>query len=282
MARLKELIEDVLKIRSREGRSTNRTEDPIKPILSVVDNGSQDGEAIRFDLFWDTFISIAKQPPDYPNAINSLSEIVKDIKSRGTLIIRGTPAKTPLGVAWTDLPYLGVEMREAWNNAPPTSTALEWQHINEFAARLTFDDTCNFSLYGIWMLRDALETPRLLTERQSNEGDRQPSDEDEVSVDELLPAALQWIFHCRDLLMKLSIEGHSYAKSGVNAPDPAFLGKLAKDAGVEQTGYNARRWNFWRSRLEEISKATDHAGGREKVAKVAYQGVQQMEKIDKK
>ena len=248
------------------------------PIVRTVRENPESPQDLRFDLFWDAFILLAKNQLTIDDAakIIRLVDLVDDIKASGYIMIEDSPVKTALGSPWTDVPYLGAQMREAWNQAPPVLSAEQWANLNQFAARLTWRGTIDLSLYAIWSLRDALEAPRPLTERQTGEGDKQAQNASEVSVDELLPGALEWITTCAEMLADLSYAKKSYKDPNKPGPDPAFLGKMAKDAGLEETGFNEARWRFWQKRLAEVSQAKDDAGGREKVAKLAYQGLQSM------
>ena len=210
---------------------------------------------------WDAAILRAKQSS--APQLDTLAELVKLVKAQ--------PAP------WSELPSLGLSMREAWNTAPPQSTPEEWSNLNGFAARLTANESSDFSLFALWSLRDALEVPRQLTERQTGAGDSQSSQE--TSVDELLPAAIEWLEICGSQMVACTIQSRVYAQEG-QSPDPGWLGKLAKDTGIAKGGFSVRRWQFWRRKLQEISEARDNAGGREKIAKVAYQGLLAMEKVD--
>ena len=249
------------------------------PISQTIRQDANDNP--RFDHLWDALILVAENQllTDDTTKLDRLAELVRAIKDLGPLVHSGQTVKTDVGTAWTDLPYLGAQIREAWNTAPPKSSTEQWANLNGFAARLTASETQDFSLFAIWALRDALETPRPLTERQTSGGDTQAKSEEEVSVDELLPAVLQWLEYWGDGMVALTVRSHVYTKEG-QSNDPAFLGKLANDAGIAKGGYSVRRWGFWRKRLEEISKAKDDAGGREKIAKLAYQGLEKMKQID--
>ncbi|KAL9048940.1 MAG: hypothetical protein Q9162_007469 [Coniocarpon cinnabarinum] len=239
------------------------------------------GSDTDFGLLWNAFIYVTKNhlSPQDESKLDRLAALVRAIKDLGPLTVNGEPVKTKSGTPWTDLPRIGLAMREEWNSSPPRCSPTQWASLNGFAARLTALDAADFSLYGIWALRDALETPRLLTERQSGEGDSQAKKDEEVSVDELLPAVLQWLQACGDKMVALTIQSHVYTQPG-QSNDPAFLGKLASDAGIAKGGYSVRRWGFWKKRLHEISEAHDNAGGREKIAKLAYQGILRMGEID--
>lgn len=131
--------------------------------------------------------------------------------------------------AHVDLPIFGALMRETWNFDPPAVSPGTWANLNAFAAQLTVGGI-DFSLYGIWALRDALE-------------------EDDQAVSQVLPAAVQWFRCAGPVLASLALNG---------AADPQradWLGPLCTKAGLTDLGFTTRRWIFWRSRLEEIAAA---------------------------
>jgi hypothetical protein len=131
--------------------------------------------------------------------------------------------------AHVDLPVFGAEMRETWNDGPPIVSPGTWANLNAFAAQLTAGGI-DFSLYGIWALRDALE-------------------QDGHEVSQVLPAAVQWLRCAGPELASLTLEG---ADSSEGA---AWLGPLCTQAGLTDLGFTTRRWNFWKSRLEGIAAA---------------------------
>jgi hypothetical protein len=131
--------------------------------------------------------------------------------------------------AHVDLPVFGAQMRETWNFDPPAVSPGTWANLNAFAAQLTVAGI-DFSLYGVWALRDALE-------------------QDERDVSMVLPAAVQW-FRCAGPVLA------SLALNGVAHPQRAdWLGPLGTKAGLTDPGFTTRRWNFWKSRLEELAAA---------------------------
>lgn len=94
----------------------------------------------------------------------------------------------------------------------------------------------DFSLYGIWALLDALET-------------------DDGDVSSMLPAAVQWLRCAGPVLASLALNG------ALSDDGAAWLGPLCVNAGRMDLGYTARRWNFWKSRLEEIAAAGGESAG---------------------
>ncbi len=123
---------------------------------------------------WDLWYSVlhaAKRIPWADEARQGkLLELVRALKARPD-----PPAPVPLtqplrrywiwesGTLWSDLVVLGPSAREAWNDCcgcgagwmAPEQHA--WANVNAFVARLTATNIADFSLYGIWALRPALE-----------------------------------------------------------------------------------------------------------------------------
>lgn len=217
-----------------------------------------------------------------------LAILVKDIKQQGP-IFASQSADTSAGRMWNDLPFLGSALRERWNDAPPAMLAESWTNLNMFVALLTTYATHDASLLGLWTLRMALEVRRPLTAREASDDSKRTV----ATVDELLPAACAWLSEgLFEHFANLCLQGKSFSK-GTGQPDPGKPGELAKSgetdaeeeglasgdvvgqekmvARVEESGFNAARWRFWHARLKSISEMRDHAGGREKVAKVAFQ-----------
>ena len=116
-----------------------------------------------------------------------------------------------------------------------------WTTLNAFLAKLTARNvsSCDFSLYGLWLLRDCLEeevTPQYL--------------------DKALPAASQWIRHATQVLRESSQEWPKSPTPG----DPARGTLLPLDLilaytlsggslWVDKRGFCKERWSFWRDRL---------------------------------
>lgn len=211
-------------------------------------------DELPWDKLWNAFASIAKDPHDDNDAVQDRAiELLAAIKALPVLEKAGTPCKTSLGTAWHDLPYFGVSMRDAWNFAPPSMSDEQWARLNAFVARVTAKGVSDFSLYAIWSIRDALEVPRVFSERDTSAGDAPPKNKEEAPISELLPGALQWFVHCGPQLWQLVQQKRGY-KTASNQPDPAKLGKLASEAGLTETGFNKARWDFWKQRFQEVSE----------------------------
>ena len=184
---------------------------------------------------WEAVIAAADTPDD---AVRSrLVGLLTAIKGQGVLVRTGGQECTVWDMrAHVDLPVFGALMRETWNDAPPAMSAGSWANLNAFAAQLTAGGI-DFSLYGIWALREALE-----------------DDDSEISV--VLPAAVQWFRCAGPALASLARKGAGVLHGGADR-----LGPLCTQAGLTDGGFTTRRWSFWQSRLEEIAAAGGETAG---------------------
>jgi hypothetical protein len=183
---------------------------------------------------WGVIVSAADTPDDADRA--RLVSLLTAIKGQGILARADGRECTVWGLGvYVDLPVFGPEMRETWNDSPPGMSPGSWANLNAFAAQLTVGGI-DFSLYGIWALRDALE-----------------ADDGDVSL--VLPAAVQWLRCAGPALASLALNG------AISDNSAAWLGPLCVNAGLTDLGYTTRRWNFWKSRLEEIAAAGGESAG---------------------
>lgn len=227
----------------------------------------------------------------------NLANLVKEIKAQGP-ITTGSDADTSAGKLWTGLPFLGYALRERWNDAPPFMSTDAWTNLNMFVACLCAANVHDANLLGLWTLRMALEVQRPLTERDASGNPKLRN----ATLDELLPAACAWLSESvLEHVATLSIQGRGF-RQGANQPDPGQCGEMAKAgetgaeeeglasgdragqgkmvARVEESGFSAQRWRFWCARLRAVSEMRDEAGGREKVAKIAFQTLEGMRAWD--
>jgi hypothetical protein len=110
----------------------------------------------------------------------------------------------------------------------------QWININAFLALLTKDNAesssggpLDFSLYGIWSLRDALEV---------GESAAVPHYKKD--------AAKVWIQQAGPTLKKLSEQEKAF-DGKMAAPGSAYSSKQWK-------GYNNERWEVWNTRLQNV------------------------------
>ena len=131
----------------------------------------------------------------------------------------------------------------------------EWVNLNAFAARLTTSQTADFSLYAIWTMRDALETPAAQTEDRTLDGHVQ--------------AACAWVEHAGEFLYQCQ---ESWEKDPLKG-DPAKGGPLWEG----KSGFCRERWSLWRERMGELSKEKDLQVETREAAKGAAERMGQLE-----
>ena len=251
---------------------------------STYQNSMTSPEHLGFPIIYGAILdaALASKAEDAP-AQDKLIALLKAIRNLGVLKRTNSTnvvevCETWGGRVWADLPQLGAEMRERWNASPPDTNAIRWANFNAFLARCTQSGVHDGTLFGVWALREALETSRTRTKRESD-GNRKAESKalghEEVPLEEVLPAAVEWLNYAREHLAQMSKQG-SKLDRGENQPDPTWLGPMAREGGVQESGLSVGRWRFWARRLEEISQAKDDSGGREKMAKIAYQALARM------
>lgn len=183
---------------------------------------------------WQVVVSAADTPDDAVRG--RLVSLLTAIKGQGILARADGRECTVWGLrVYVDLPVFGPQMRETWNDSPPNMSPGSWANLNAFAAQLTVGGI-DFSLYGIWALRDALEA-------------------DDGDVSSVLPAAVEWFRWAGPVLASLALSG------AVRDDGAAWTGPLCVNVGLTDLGYTTRRWNFWKSRLEEIAAAGGEPAG---------------------
>jgi hypothetical protein len=154
-------------------------------------------------------------------------------------------AVTSDGKIWGDLPFLVEEIYGHWKKALELM-ARQRRNLSAFIARIASwglrdPDLC---LCGLWILRDALETPRAVVPTAAN------SEKGQVPTADIVPAALVWFELCGHKIESLCLVNHDFQDSAV--------GDLARDDGVHPTtGFSISRWHFWKKRWDELS-GCDH------------------------
>jgi len=154
-----------------------------------------------------------------------------------------------------------------------------WETLHAFVARATGAPLVDGKLCALWALREALEVDRPSTKRAPETKEQTPGQDDNtaVSMDALLPAAFAYLEYCPALVAVWSLRSHLFAQE-----EDDNLGALCeKETGIAKNGYSIRRWRFWQHRVQEIAGMKDEAGGREKVAKLAYKALEQMNEQDR-
>ncbi|SMD25225.1 DUF3632 domain-containing protein [Lentzea albidocapillata] len=218
----------------------------VGPIRSAFVDHRRPAEDDVEGILWQAaraVLQAACAPRDSPAALDRvhgrLAFLMKAVKDQGDLVREPGQEQCRLWgwAVFTDLPVFSAEMREEFDRAAfAPDAAVRFPLYNAFAARLTAIGV-DFALYAIWTIRDCLE--------------------EESPGLETLPAAVPWFVHCSGLLHSLA--RRSGALLDYSAPK-ADLGALAVQHGLTIGGFTIERWEFWRSRLEEIAAGSDSAG----------------------
>ena len=213
---------------------------------------------------WNSILHIASQKPHSSEQQDSLVKLLQ------ALITRAHPLKDSNGKAveidgskvWQDLPLFGQQVRECWNfpddQEVDTKTRDTWINVNAFIARLTATavnehggerqeyGALDFSLYGIWSLRSALE------EELSNLPGK-------TTIDASVGAAAVWILYAGPAL------------KGLSESEKSFSGKVAKPGfnckDKEWRGYTKDRWQLWTENLAQTEDMVQDGGIKELVKK---------------
>ena len=181
---------------------------------------------------------------------------------------------------WTDFPLLQRALLDKFLQTPPVMPKETWTRLHTFAARLTANDIYDLSFFGIWAFFDALETYKPL----------QVEKRGQTSLAELLPSVMAWmecfgdsIFtYCRDEHVPRDLA----AGFGLNwyQPGSAYVGGLAREAGIDKPGFSMERWKLWRKRLLEISITAEEGpvetGGVSKISDMTQGVLKRMDQLN--
>jgi hypothetical protein len=159
------------------------------------------------------------------------------------------------GKFWSDLPLLGQDLVEEWNQrfytADYDGKVNLRSNLAAFVGRLVS--------VGIWngpaacalsLFRETLETPRPLV----SAADTKESGKDTIlPIKSLVFALQQMLCHSEGIIIDLSNKSIGIVHSSMS-PDVSGLGELAAQSGLSSPGYNPDRWCFWIKRLKELAK----------------------------
>jgi hypothetical protein len=158
------------------------------------------------------------------------------------------------GMFWSDLPLLGQDLMEEWNQRFYTA---DYNGENSLRSNLAAFVGRLVSV-GIWkgpaacalsLFQETLETPRPLV----STADAKDSGKDTIiPIKSLLLALKQMLCHSQGVIVDLSNKSIEIAVSSL-WPDVSGLGELAAQSGLTSPGYNPDRWCFWIKRLKELT-----------------------------
>ncbi|XWW96333.1 hypothetical protein V2A60_004306 [Cordyceps javanica] len=223
--------------------------------------------AFEIDLhdLWFTYYHAAKNTIDANPVLDRLVVQIIQARELGPLYDPSptdasviTKAITSDGVIWTDLPFLVPDMTAFWDQDWSTMSASNLLSFATFLAKLASVGVCQdrLSSIGLGLLRDTLETPRLLgasAEEHVEDASRLSQD---VTVAALLPPVSSWLFHAGYKIVQLADAGWS--------SDACSLGELFRSdtlcGSATPAGFSPERWIFWLRRLEQVAEGAESLG----------------------
>ncbi|KAH0368600.1 hypothetical protein KCU65_g3801, partial [Aureobasidium melanogenum] len=209
---------------------------------------------------WNSFLHLASQQSYsskyFSKQQGSLVELLKSLITDAS-VLKDTDGKEvdfDGSKVWQGLPFFGQQVRECWNfpyhKEVDAKTRDAWINVNAFVARLTGVainehggerqgySALDYSLYGIWSLRSALEE-----ERENSPG--------ENTFDASIGAAAVWIVYAGEQYTSPTLKGLANSNK-------TYSGKVAKPGSrfkdQEWRGYNMDRWFTWRKELHQANR----------------------------
>ncbi|KAI5200168.1 hypothetical protein E4T39_05828 [Aureobasidium subglaciale] len=247
--------------------SPDKTNDTLDKFTARAESSlSDDKLETHLRESWNSILHLASQQSHSSEQQDSLVKLLQ------ALITQAPPPKDSNGKevevdgskVWQGLPLLGQQVRECWNfpddKEVDAKTRDTWINVNAFVARLTAAavnehggerpgyNALDYSLYGIWSLRSALE------EDLSNLPGK-------TTVDASLGAAAVWILYAGATL------------KGLSDSEKSFSGKVAKPGfnckDKEWRGFTKDRWQLWAKELAQAKDKVQDEGIKGLVKKAA-------------
>jgi len=197
---------------------------------------------------WNSFLHLASQQSHSSKEQDSLVKLLQTLDAEAPSIkdADGKEVEVDGHAVYNDLPLFGQQARECWNfpddKEVDTKTRDTWINVNAFVARLTAAavnphggerqgyNALDYSLYGVWSLRSALE------EDLSNLPAKTTSDAS-------IGAAAVWMLYAGPTL------------KGLSDSDKTYSGKVARSGfkykDHEWRGYTKDRWEAWTKELTQ-------------------------------
>ncbi|KAI4837591.1 hypothetical protein E4T44_08269 [Aureobasidium sp. EXF-8845] len=241
-----------------------KTDATLERLQERVSSALPDNDKLEGHLrkSWNSILHLASQQPHSSNQQDSLVKLLQ------ALITQTPPLKDTNGKevevdgskVWSGLPLFGQQARECWNFPDDKEVDIKtrdtWINVNAFVARLTaaavndhggerqYYNALDFSLYGVWSLRSALE------EDLSN----LPA---KITADASIGAAAVWILYAGPTL------------KGLSDSDKTYSGKVARPGfkckDQEWRGYTKDRWQMWTKELAQVKDLVQDSSIRELV-----------------
>lgn len=227
-------------------------------------------------LLWDLWYSIlhcAKRTPWRDTAAqNRLLDLVRALKACPDPAPPAQMTKAlqndwiwSSGCLWSELVMLGPAARESWNDTPGCGAGFTlpeihaWTNVNAFVAVITKEGLDDFSLYGKWAMRDALEDHH--EDSSTSRGFATAA----MKLNAYVPAAAVWVL----AVGKELCEKDDSVPSSPNEGVPSGEGT---DAIPED------RWRFWKEGFQAMSRREDLSSETREVAAEAFAKMEDIER----
>lgn len=179
------------------------------------------------------------------------------------------PGNEQYNYLYSALTDFSMACREAYNDTPAPESSFDieiraWANMNYFYASVAGKGLDDLSLFAIWTMRQALETPQ--------EDDKQSTAAQKYKT--YVPAAAVWVFGMRIAL---------YAKEEDLTPKDKKLGNPARGGALwkGKAEFSTDRWRFWRERFAEVGKLEDVSEDTQTLAKDAVEAMERAATFEK-
>ncbi|CAD0086598.1 unnamed protein product [Aureobasidium mustum] len=236
----------------------DKTDATLERLTTCATSSLSKGELeTQLRRLWNSFLYLSSQQPHSSKQQDSLVKLLQVLTTNSSTLkdTNGRGVEVDGSKVWRGLPLFGQQARECWNfpsdKEVDTKTRDVWINVNAFVARLTAAainehggerqgySPLDYSLYGIWSLRSALEEKR----------ENLPG---KTTVDASVGAVAVWIVYAGPTLRGLSESNKTYS------------GKVAKPGSKfkdqEWRGYTKDRWQSWKEELAQAKSLVQDDG----------------------
>ncbi|KNG50186.1 hypothetical protein TW65_03105 [Stemphylium lycopersici] len=219
---------------------------------------------VNFMELWHCIIHSAKRFPYREDAAvckhDKLVDLIKALKEHSV------PENEKYNYLYSEMTDFGMACREAYNDVPVAHDGFieqeveAWANMNFFYARIAERELHDLSMYALFAMRTALESPPV----------DDPTSTANQKYDANVPAAAAWVFGNGYRLFRLEKD---LTPSDRKQGNPARGGELWKG----KSEFSKERWALWKQRFAEIGKMV---GVKEQTKVAARDAVDSMEKSE--
>lgn len=241
-----------------------------EPIDQAIESDHYNQDFPWTDLWYSVIHSAKRIPHQDTESFDRLVQFLPAFKHRRVAVLRttGEPAYRGL-VDW------GLCAREAFNDQPDPAVGCTrpeisaWTSFNYFLARLTQESLEDMSLFGLWALRDGLETMHA----DGGDDGRCPVTSAQ-KLDAFVPASAMWVMGAGKALHdKEEDDDPKHRKKHANFDDL----KAGETMWPNSARFSGARWAFWKTRFENIAGMGEVD---EQVRTLAREAARAMEALD--